>query len=119
MIDYFYTDTSGFITVRGSTPYEQDITPDAPNELHLQYAPPEYNYYIDGNFYYKEVYEQQKAIVDTQRLQLLQASDWTQLPDSPLTEEQKAAWATYRQELRDIPEQSGYPFNVVYPTPPQ
>jgi hypothetical protein len=33
----------------------------------------------------------------------LAQSDWTQLPDSPLTEKQKAEWATYRQALRDIP----------------
>jgi len=33
----------------------------------------------------------------------LQKSDWTQFPDSPLTAEQKAEWATYRQALRDIP----------------
>lgn len=32
----------------------------------------------------------------------LLVSDWTQIPDSPLTTEQQAAWATYRQELRDI-----------------
>ena len=35
----------------------------------------------------------------------LAASDWTQIPDSPLNEEQKGAWATYRQQLRDITEQ--------------
>jgi hypothetical protein len=29
-------------------------------------------------------------------------SDWTQLADSPLSEEEKAAWSTYRQELRDL-----------------
>ena len=33
---------------------------------------------------------------------LLAQSDWTQMPDSPLSEETKAAWATYRQGLRDI-----------------
>lgn len=32
----------------------------------------------------------------------LSTSDWTQFNDSPLTPEQKSAWATYRQELRDI-----------------
>jgi hypothetical protein len=32
----------------------------------------------------------------------LQLSDWTQLPDSPLTSEQRTAWAEYRQQLRDI-----------------
>lgn len=33
----------------------------------------------------------------------LQACDWTQVPDSPLTEAQKEAWRTYRQALRDFP----------------
>lgn len=33
----------------------------------------------------------------------LQACDWTQVPDSPLTEPQREAWRTYRQALRDFP----------------
>jgi hypothetical protein len=33
----------------------------------------------------------------------LLSCDWTQMPDSPLTAEQKTAWATYRQALRDFP----------------
>lgn len=49
---------------------------------------------------------------------LLNASDWTQIPNNALTAEQQAAWATYRQELRDITQQSGYPFNVVWPVAP-
>jgi hypothetical protein len=49
---------------------------------------------------------------------LLVGSDWTQIPNGPLTLEKKEAWATYRQALRDIPEQSGYPLNIVWPTPP-
>ena len=36
------------------------------------------------------------------RNQLLIASDWTQVPDSPLTDAKKAEWATYRQQLRDM-----------------
>ncbi|OYX16616.1 MAG: hypothetical protein B7Z07_02425 [Sphingomonadales bacterium 32-67-7] len=36
------------------------------------------------------------------RDRLLAASDWTQLPDSPLASDQRAAWATYRQALRDM-----------------
>ncbi|PIW54632.1 MAG: hypothetical protein COW16_10335 [Sphingomonadales bacterium CG12_big_fil_rev_8_21_14_0_65_65_10] len=32
----------------------------------------------------------------------LAASDWTQLPDAPLTEAERAAWASYRQALRDL-----------------
>ena len=58
------------------------------------------------------------ADVLPKRQRLLYASDWTQIPNNPLTTEQQAVWAIYRQELRDIPEQSGYPFNVIFPTPP-
>ena len=32
----------------------------------------------------------------------LKNSDWTQSPDSPLSEEKKKEWATYRQALRDL-----------------
>ena len=37
------------------------------------------------------------------RTSLLKKSDWTQLPDSPLTDAKKQEWATYRQALRDFP----------------
>lgn len=37
-----------------------------------------------------------------QRDRLLAESDWTQLPDSPLSAEQRLAWAAYRQALRDL-----------------
>lgn len=37
------------------------------------------------------------------RTHLLQQSDWTQVTDSPLTPAKKAEWATYRQQLRDMP----------------
>lgn len=43
----------------------------------------------------------------------LAASDWTQLPDAPLSDEQKAAWAVYRQALRDMTETAG-----DWPEPP-
>ena len=55
--------------------------------------------------------------VRDQRGGMLNSSDWTQLPDSPLTEEQKNAWRQYRQELRDITNQAN-PFEVIYPVQP-
>jgi hypothetical protein len=61
----------------------------------------------------------QESVVKAQRNQLLQQSDWTQIPNGPLTVEQQQAWSDYRQQLRDITSQPGYPFNVVWPTPPQ
>lgn len=44
-------------------------------------------------------------------------SDWTQIPDSPLNEEQKAAWAEYRQALRDLPD-SYDGGDIVFPVQP-
>jgi hypothetical protein len=41
--------------------------------------------------------------VKIHRARKLFETDWTQMPDSPLTSEQQAAWALYRQELRDLP----------------
>ena len=64
-------------------------------------------------------YPSQELSVKFQRDDLLYKSDWTQIPNNPLTAEQQQAWAVYRQELRDITSQSGYPFNVIWPTPPQ
>ena len=55
------------------------------------------------------------AIVRSQRNALLLASDWTQLPDAPVDQ---AAWAVYRQELRDVPDQVGFPASVVWPVAP-
>ena len=41
--------------------------------------------------------------VRSERNALLLASDWTQLPDSALSDSKKTEWATYRQALRDVP----------------
>lgn len=62
--------------------------------------------------------EQQWDAVRSERDQKLQASDWTQLPDVPLTEEQKQEWVTYRQALRNVTNQPD-PFNIVWPVAPQ
>lgn len=44
--------------------------------------------------------------------------DWTQLTDAPLTDEQKAAWQSYRQALRDVTQQTD-PFNITWPVKPE
>ena len=53
--------------------------------------------------------------VRVERDELLTASDWTQVADSPVDQ---AAWATYRQALRDIPAQDGFPNTVTWPVAP-
>jgi hypothetical protein len=45
----------------------------------------------------------------------LSRTDWTQLPDSPADKE---AWATYRQALRDLPDDFELADDVVFPTKP-
>jgi len=45
----------------------------------------------------------------------LAASDWTQLADS---QADKAAWATYRQKLRDMPASNADPKKIIFPTRP-
>jgi hypothetical protein len=53
----------------------------------------------------------QWTVIRAERNKLLVESDWTQLPDASAD---AAAWATYRQALRDITEQDN-PFSIVWP----
>lgn len=56
-----------------------------------------------------------KLNVRARRNELLAQSDWTQLADSPAD---KAAWAQYRQALRDLTDQTGFPDNITWPDTP-
>lgn len=53
--------------------------------------------------------------VREERTKLLSNTDWTQLVDAPVD---ASPWATYRQELRDITDQPGFPHDVTWPTEP-
>jgi hypothetical protein len=53
-------------------------------------------------------------VIRAERNKLLVESDWTQLPDAPVD---AAAWATYRQALRDVTDQAN-PFAVIWPESP-
>jgi len=52
------------------------------------------------------------------RNELLAASDWSVLTDSPLTATQKTKWKTYRTSLRNLPASEGWPTDVTFPTEP-
>ena len=84
---------------------------------------------VDGEVVDKEL-EPTRTIIESSieltiaqhRNGLLYESDWSQLPDSPLSDNKKAEWATYRQALRDIPE--NYPEaisidDIIWPTKPE
>lgn len=61
--------------------------------------------------------EVQKAtqLLKRKRNQMLASCDWTQVPDAPVDQ---AAWATYRQALRDLPANTTDPRNPVWPIQP-
>jgi hypothetical protein len=58
---------------------------------------------------------EQASAVRQSRSDRLADCDWTQVADSPVD---KAVWATYRQALRDITTQDGFPWNVTWPDSP-
>ena len=83
---------------------------------------------IGGKWYTKwsvmDMDQEAKDALDTtqaeamrkQRNEKLAECDWTQVDDAPVD---KAAWATYRQALRDVTTQEGFPWTITWPTEPQ
>ncbi len=68
---------------------------------------------------WRDAADQDLGKVRSERNVLLAKCDWTQVADSPLTDEKKAEWATYRDELRDYPAQSNRVSTLpAWPTPP-
>ena len=66
----------------------------------------------------EEVKAEASAQVRAQRDALLAETDHLVMPDYPLTDEQREAVKAYRQELRDVPQQDGFPLEVVWPKKP-
>ena len=67
----------------------------------------------------KATYEASKGVrqaenVRRDRDSLIAASDWTQCAD--ISQATKDKWAPYRKALRDVPQQAGFPFDVIWPT---
>lgn len=62
--------------------------------------------------------EEESLEVRAKRNQLLTESDFSQASDFDAGVD-KAAWATYRQALRDVPAQAGFPWSVEWPVQPE
>lgn len=58
------------------------------------------------------------AALRLQRNALLAATDFTQLADVPISSALRTDFADYRQDLRDVPQQGGFPSSVTWPTAP-
>lgn len=56
------------------------------------------------------------AAIRAQRDKLLRGCDHTQLLDSDPAK--RGAWVQYRQDLKNVPDQAGFPWNINWPTPP-
>jgi hypothetical protein len=60
----------------------------------------------------------QGDVVRTERNSRLAACDWTQLIDSPLDPDGRGAWQLYRETLRMVPQQQGFPWTIEWPPQP-
>lgn len=82
---------------------------------------------VNGKWFTKysvaEMDDEAKAALDAKqansvrddRNKRLSSSDWTQVNDAPVDKE---AWAAYRQALRDVPSQEGFPWEINWPVEP-
>jgi hypothetical protein len=59
---------------------------------------------------------EQAEYVRNERNNIIAKTDWTQLADSPVD---KTVWAEYRQALRDVPTQAGFPWTIEWPVEPK
>ena len=89
---------------------------EVPAEVHQIFCKPQ----LDENDQLIVVDDMEAAMqaLRTMRNMKLAACDHTQLADSPLSSEQKAAWATYRQQLRDLTETVENVLNPTWPVKP-
>ena len=98
------------IAGRYQTVYRDGVEQDAEGRWFTKYSLAD----MDADAIAAKDAEQAKSMRQT-RNEKLKDCDWTQLADSPVD---KAAWATYRQALRDVPQQTGFPWEVQWPTQP-
>lgn len=85
----------------------------------------------DGKYYQQwsvvEFTDEEKAIViaeiktqiRTQRTMQLYDTDWSQIADNQISDELREKFRVFRQALRDIPNQAGFPMDIVWPEHPQ
>ena len=83
---------------------------------------------VGGNWQWKwkvvEMSDEAKAALDAQQAEAVRSTrdarlaetDWTQVADAPVD---KTVWATYRQALRDVPSQEGFPWSIEWPIQPE
>ena len=118
-----YRESDGLIMYAGSVPEEMLKLQAVPDGCALlvddSYSADKHSHVVDGALAADDgmMAERKMLSIRVQRNTLLSASDWTQMPDAPLTADKKAAWAAHRQALRDFPATCD-PDNPVWPEMP-
>jgi len=97
-------------TTRYQTAFKDGVEQDAQGRWLWKWSIPE----MDDDAKAAKDAEAAKS-VRADRDKRLAECDWTQLSDSQVD---KAVWATYRQELRDVPAQAGFPYDITWPVKP-
>lgn len=94
--------------------YAQNVAEDAPKKSKSGYV----QVWVISDASTEEITERTDAKagnIRQKRNQRLADCDWTQLPDAPVN---AAAWAAYRQDLRDVTSQAGFPWDITWPEQP-
>lgn len=126
MDSYIFVKEDGLIVGGVSVPMGVDVSADCPPDAALIKVPdlPHrkdcLHWYINGEITVGESFTMTPAIdsiIRKERDARLQESDWVMLPDVPQVI--KENWIPYRQALRDLPNQAGFPNTVIWPSKPQ
>lgn len=107
-----------------------DIVSNANSYVDIESTPPEIVFLGEPEDYEVLDIEQKCFVIDrvemaqdirSDRRRMLEASDWTQVPDvaEQMTAEKRQAWKEYRQALRDITDQDDFPESVIWPVQPK
>jgi len=120
-MNYFMVDRDGCIVQHGYVPdgcYTVGQAFDSGRLTCLEGdVPTGATHYINNRFVTKVSKQHLESEARLRRYNLLNGCDWTQLPDIPQAITDK--WQPYRQALRDITKQPGFPENIQWPEPPQ
>ena len=92
-----------------------DVDPNTPGILEVF---TEEDYIAAKEFEMTARIERAERVAREERNKLLERSDWTQMPDSALSDEDRLAWQVYRQDLRDISNQEKFPNEINWPVAP-
>jgi hypothetical protein len=90
--------------------------PEKPSNYHIWNL--ETEQWQEPENYQQLLFNEAASKVKQERQRLLATTDWTDTVSASTRLENYNEWQSYRQALRDITTQEGYPFNVIWPTQP-